>query len=138
MTKCPSTPTDPTGSPSAKRQELPSSRHWHSAPSLSLELLEKVARRVRGLSLKIGVSDEPPRLHGVYWSVIIILEEYGKGKHYNSEGPVSFNQFEQNLTLQWPDFLEVLKRGIANDATPDDMEAMVSHSKLHEFIWMGH
>ena len=53
----------------------------------------------------------------VYWNVITILEESGKGKHYNLEGPVSFNQFKQNLTLQWPDFFEVLKQGIANDTT---------------------
>ena len=135
MTKRPSTPT---GSPSAKRQELPPS--WHSAPSLKpslgYEILKKIVEKIKSeLPLETRVSDKPSRPAAVYWKAKLVLEE----ERYNLEGFVSQTQFEENLALQWPHFLEVVKRGIAEDASQADMEAVVFHSMCQCFycIWMG-
>lgn len=113
MTKRPSTPT---GSPSAKRQELPSS--WPSAPSLSHEILKNIVTKIKN-----AFEVDTVRPGAIFWRVANMLED----ENYNCKGLVTQHQFEENLTLQGPHFLEVVKRGIAEDASQADLEAVVFH-----------
>ena len=59
-------------------------------------------------------------LAAIFWRVANMLED----ENYNCKGLVTQHK---NLTLQGPHFLEVVKQGIAEDASQADIEAIVFH-----------
>jgi hypothetical protein len=124
MTKRPSIQTD---SPPAKRQELPSSCPSDPPPSLDYDSLKKVIEKIRPEVLP----DLPQIKHeSLWWRMHFALEEV----HWpNNLLPIK--EFKENLEQEQARFLEAARRGIAEDASQNDMEHVVFHSECFYDGW---
>ena len=120
MTKRLSTPES---LPSAKRQERTSSPAG-SALSLDPEIIEGIIKTVKGM----GFTEESFRPSGVFWCICFAMTE-------RDEKPVDEEVFLANTKSdrQRRLLFETWKRGVADDASLADKEALVCHSTLLAF-----